>query len=63
MIDFVSILLFCGVNDLDARLGVQQALACNFSDDEKTLDFAFIMSKRESARREYVYDKTVPPLG
>ena len=62
MIDFVSILLFCGVQELDARVGVEQALAYEFFDAEKTLDYAFILSKRECARREYAADDDVPPL-
>jgi hypothetical protein len=62
MIDFVNILLFCGVNELDARVGVRLALECCFDDAEKTMDYAFIFSKRESARREYVADDDIPPL-
>jgi hypothetical protein len=63
---YLNILLCCGVDEDDARVGVLKSLDCEFEDGDVTLDYAFIFSKRESARREYydaVADESMPPLG
>jgi len=50
--DIVSLLISCGVHEADAAVGAQLAMDLNFDDLDRTIDFAFIYSKRESARRE-----------
>lgn len=62
-IDVVTILLFCGVDEADANTGAAEAIACNFTDFDKTIDYAFIFSNRASATRTYADDDDVPPLG